>query len=241
MYKRKKVLLAIGIGCVCGLWISGCGRALSKKEAVVISPETVVDEAENIPPESVSGKEPDTHQETVQEEKRDTTAEPEQEETQESLSHNTEEIAPEIRICMVGDILLHDRVEKYALQEDGTYRFDSIFAPVQEEIGEADLAIVNQEVIIGGEELGISGYPCFNAPFAVGDALVDAGFDVVCHGTNHALDKGKQGLLNCLEFWEREYPGIAVLGINETAEDREEIYIYEQQGMKIAVLNYTLG
>lgn len=56
----------------------------------------------------------------------------------------------------------------------------------------ADLALVNQEVILGGEELGISGYPAFNAPYAVGDALVEAGFDVVCHGTNHALDKGKK-------------------------------------------------
>ena len=29
------------------------------------------------------------------------------------------------------------------------------------------LALVNQEVIIGGSELGISGYPCFNADFSL--------------------------------------------------------------------------
>lgn len=149
--------------------------------------------------------------------------------------------APEITIRMVGDILLHDRVSQYARQEDGSYEFNVIFEDLKEEITEADLAIVNQEVIIAGEEFGVTGYPTFNAPFALGDALVDAGFDVVCHGTNHALDKGKKGLLSCLDFWETKYPEIAVVGIYETAEESDEIYIYEQDGIKIAVLNYTYG
>lgn len=105
-----------------------------------------------------------------------------------------------VSIVMVGGILLHTPVEKSALQEEGTYQFESIFEHLSEDIQNADLALVNQEVIIGGEELGISGYPKFNAPYAIGDALVNAGFDVVCHATNHALDRGKEGLLNCLNF-----------------------------------------
>lgn len=147
----------------------------------------------------------------------------------------------EISLIMVGDILLHTRVEEYAVQEDGTYNYDAIFEPMKTEIETADLALVNQEVIIGGEELGVSGYPCFNAPFEMGDALVDAGFDVVCHATNHALDKGKKGLLNCVQFWKEDYPDIAVLGINETVQEQEEIYVYEQDGIRIAILNYTYG
>lgn len=147
----------------------------------------------------------------------------------------------EVSIVMVGDILLHTPVEEAALQEDGTYSFARIFENMKEEIQSADVAIVNQEVIIGGEELGISGYPAFNAPYAIGDALVDAGFDVVCQGTNHALDKGKSGLLNCLDFWQEQYPRIAVLGIHESQEDQDEIYVYEEDGIRIAVLNYTYG
>ena len=148
---------------------------------------------------------------------------------------------PRITIRMVGDILLHDRVAQYAMQEDGSYQFDVIFDDLEEEIAEADLAIVNQEVIIAGKDFRVSGYPNFNAPFELGHALVDAGFDVVCHGTNHALDKGKAGLLSCLDFWEEAYPEIAVLGIYETAEEQDAIYIYEQDGIRIAVLNYTYG
>ena len=147
----------------------------------------------------------------------------------------------EITLVMVGDILLHEPVAESGMREDGTYNFDAVFEKVKDKISEADIALVNQEVILGGSELGITGYPCFNAPYELGDSLVDAGFDVVLHGTNHALDKGKRGLENCLNFWESAYPDIAVLGINESAEAQDEIYIYEQKGIRIAVLNYTYG
>jgi len=148
---------------------------------------------------------------------------------------------PELSLIMVGDILLHTPVEEAALQEDGTYSFDAVFAHMKDEIQKADLAIVNQEVILGGEELGVSGYPAFNAPFAAGDDLVEAGFDVICHGTNHALDKGKKGLLRCLEFWQETYPEVAVLGIHDSQESQDDIYIYEQDEFQIAILNYTYG
>ena len=164
--------------------------------------------------------------------------------TIEATPEATEEVLPEpetISIAMVGDILLHTPVEQSALQEDGSYSFDTIFEHLANDIQAADLAIVNQEVILGGEELGISGYPAFNAPFSVGDALVRAGFDVVCHGTNHALDKGKKGLLNCLNFWKTTYPDTAVLGIHDSQETQDQIYIYEKDDIRIAVLNYTYG
>lgn len=147
----------------------------------------------------------------------------------------------ELILLMVGDILLHTPVEESALQPDGSYRFDEIFANTKESIQSADLALVNQEVILGGAELGISGYPAFNAPFEAGDALVDAGFDVICHSTNHALDKGKKGLLNCTSYWRENHPQIAVLGINDSAEAQSDIYIYEQNGISVAILNYTYG
>ena len=171
-------------------------------------------------------------------------------ESQESVPETTQEQVPEttaapepdsVSVVMVGDILLHTPVEKSALQADGSYVFDTIFENMAADIQAADLAIVNQEVILGGEELGISGYPAFNAPFSVGDALVNAGFDVICHGTNHALDKGKKGLLNCLNFWKETYPDVAVLGIHDSQESQDQLYVYEKDGIRIAVLNYTYG
>lgn len=158
-----------------------------------------------------------------------------------SAEVNEETVPDSLSILMVGDILLHTPVEESALQSDGSYDFTAVFANVKEEIEAADVAIVNQEVILGGEELGISGYPAFNAPYEAGDALVDAGFDVICHATNHALDKGKRGIMNCLDFWQDRYPDIAVLGIYDSEEAQNEIYVCEQNGIRIAVLNYTYG
>lgn len=148
---------------------------------------------------------------------------------------------PNLSLVMVGDILLHTPLAQSGLREDGSYDFTAFFANTKEKIQAADLALVNQEVIIGGADLGVSGYPAFNAPYELGDALVDAGFDVVCHATNHTLDKGKKGAVRCMEFWETNYPEIAVVGVNETAEAQDEIYIYEQDGIRVAILNYTYG
>ncbi len=158
-----------------------------------------------------------------------------------SMEETEPEAATEITLVMVGDVLLHTRVAESGRKEDGGYDFSAVFAHVKEEIEAADLALVNQEVIIGGEELGVTGYPSFNAPYELGDALADTGFDVVLHATNHALDKGKRGILNCLAFWEENYPEMAVLGIHQSQARQEEIYIYEQEGIKVAVLNYTYG
>ena len=153
-----------------------------------------------------------------------------------------DETEPEISLVMVGDILLHTPVSKSGVQEDGSYDFHALFANVKDEIEAADIALVNQEVIIGGTGLGITGYPSFNAPYELGDALVDTGFDVVLHATNHTLDKGKKGLMNCLSFWKDHYPEIAVLGINSSSEEQDNnIFVYEQEGIRIAILNYTYG
>ena len=150
-------------------------------------------------------------------------------------------VQSQVSVAMVGDILLHDRVEQAALDQDGNYDFDFIFSNTRDSISAADLAIVNQEVIIGGRELGVSGYPAFNAPVEIGDALSEAGFDVVCHATNHALDKGKKGLVNTLNYWEDAHPEMTVVGINGTQEQKDRVDIITKNGIRIAILNYTYG
>lgn len=157
------------------------------------------------------------------------------------MSSPEEEQPAEISLIMVGDVLLHTPVAQSGKKEDGTYEFNHLFAHVKDTVSAADLALVNQEVIIGGSELGVSGYPAFNAPYELGDALVDAGFNVILHATNHAMDKGKKGILNCLNYWREQHPERKVLGIYDSEEDADEIFVYEQDGMKLAILNFTYG
>ena len=232
-----KKALSLILAMTCTWSVISCGKNQQEELAVnatlAESKEQAESHTDNNTEESQLAEENDTTKESQPSAENDSTEENKPAEE----NNNTKDI----NIIMVGDILMHTRVEESARQSDGTYDFDPIFSNVEEEIKEADLAIVNQEVIIGGEELGISGYPCFNAPYELGDSLVKAGFDVVCHGTNHALDKGKAGVLNCISFWNNNYPGIAVLGINETEKEQDDIYIYEQDGIKVAVLNYTYG
>ncbi len=146
-----------------------------------------------------------------------------------------------VTLVMVGDMLMHMPVNRSGLKSDGDIDFSHLFTYTEKIIKDADIAIVNQEVMLGGTELGISGYPMFNTYYEVGDALVDAGFDVVLHATNHTMDRGKEGLLNCINFWEENYPSVAYLGIQDTLQEQDEIYVTEQNGIKIAILNYTYG
>ncbi len=156
-------------------------------------------------------------------------------------SQSSEDSADSVSIVMVGDILLHTPVENAAMDDQGNYSFDFIFSNTKGMIKAADVAIVNQEVIIGGKELTVSGYPSFNAPYEIGDALVNAGFDVVCHATNHALDKGKKGITNTIDYWNTRHPAMTVVGIDESQAQKDLVDIIEINGIRIAILNYTYG
>lgn len=146
----------------------------------------------------------------------------------------------QVSLMMIGDDLMHEAVMDSGLQADGSYNYDHLFAHIQEDIDAADVAVINQETILGGAEFGYTGYPMFNSPQEVGDAIAKAGFDVVLHATNHTMDKKYQGVQNTLDFW-KKHPEIMVLGIHESASDQAKIPVIEKNGVKIAMLNYTYG
>lgn len=150
-------------------------------------------------------------------------------------------VQPEVSLVMVGDMLMHTPVNESGVKEDGSINFDHLFTYTGDSIKEADIALVNQETLLGGTELGISGYPRFNTYKELGDALVKTGFDVILHATNHALDRGKEGVLATTAFWQETYPELAVLGMQDNPKKQQEIYVYEKYGMRIAILNYTYG
>lgn len=144
-----------------------------------------------------------------------------------------------IDLMMVGDILGHRSVWESGQEADGSLNYDHFFADIRDDVQAADIAIVNQETILGGTELGLSGYPVFNSPQEFGDAEAAAGFNVVLHATNHAVDQGATGLLNTIHFWEERHPEVTYLGISETKEHYDQIYVFEKDGFRVAVLNYT--
>ncbi len=142
----------------------------------------------------------------------------------------------EIDLIAVGDVLTHMPFNNTYKKGD-TWDYTNAFKNVKDLIQAADIAVVNQETILGGKELGISGYPNFNAPQELGHYLVQAGFNTVLHATNHTLDKGKTGVLNTINFWETNYPNINVLGISDNPDT--PICVADYKGIKVAMLNYT--
>ena len=163
-------------------------------------------------------------------------------ENQQTTQEPTGESDTYVDLMMVGDMLLHDYLQENGLYPDGTYNYDHWFANIASDIQEADLALVNQEVIIGGNEIGIQNYPRFNCRYEVADALAKAGFNVILHATNHTIDQGVTGVENCMNYWDNRYPDVTYLGIHRTYEEyANDIYVYEKNGFRIAILNYTYG
>lgn len=158
---------------------------------------------------------------------------------------STASTATQVDVCMVGDVLLHPSVYTSGEQEDGTYDFTNLFANVSDQVSAADIAMCDQETVLGGTELGLSGYPAFNGPQEVGDAEAAAGFNVILHASNHTLDMGYEGLHSELEFWRTKHPDVTVLGCIDVLSDDpaslDDIYVYEKDGLKVAILNYTYG
>ena len=147
----------------------------------------------------------------------------------------------EVTILMIGDVLVHEGVWRSGEREDGTRDYEHLFAHVADLVAEADVAIVDQETILGGTGLGLSSYPAFNSPQEIGSAEAAAGFDVVLHANNHALDKGMGGIEAELAFWRAEHPEVAVTGMADSEEAADEIALLERGDRRIAVLSYTYG
>jgi len=145
-----------------------------------------------------------------------------------------------INIKMVGDDLIHKAVYEQCKQPDGTYNFDKLFANVKTEIENADIAIINQETILVHDRNKISSYPAFGTPEEIGHAIVNSGFDVVAHATNHTMDKGISGIYNTLSFWKNNYPNITILGIHENDKDSDIRYL-TKNNIKVGFVNYTYG
>lgn len=137
-----------------------------------------------------------------------------------------------------GDILIHDYLYEDVQTADG-YDFSSRVETVAPYLQQQDLVFLNQETPIGGEELGLSGYPTFNAPVEVADLLNDLNADIVNLANNHTLDRSAEGIVKTVENLNER--GIDYVGANVSAEDMERDRIFTVNGIDVGFLAYTYG
>lgn len=143
-----------------------------------------------------------------------------------------------IKIGAIGDILIHDTVYEDAY-DNNIYDFKPMFRNIKNELLEPDLLLANQETILGGVELGLSSYPMFNSPVEVGEALLDAGVDIVSTANNHTLDKSEKGVM--ISISNMEAAGLPYVGSFKNAQDQQKLRILNKYGIKVCYLSYTYG
>ena len=160
-----------------------------------------------------------------------------------TVNESQEKKEPEVKeerlsLIMVGDALLHSSLYRDGYQ-NGTYDFTSQLELIKPEIQKHDLAFYNQESILGGTSIGLSDYPNFNSPQEFGDAMIDAGFNLVSLANNHTMDRGVTAIQNSCDYWKTK--DVLTAGSYCSAEDAEEIKIKEKNGIKYTLLAYTYG
>lgn len=149
-----------------------------------------------------------------------------------------EHVVSRATISVTGDILMHLPVINTGLQADGSYQFNSIFRYLAPYVEQADFAAANLETTLCGTEGGYkySGYPAFNCPDEIVDAIKNAGFDMLLTANNHCYDTGEYGFLRTVRTIRDK--GLLNLGTTDTV-STQKYTIQDINGIRIGMVCYT--
>ena len=143
------------------------------------------------------------------------------------------------RIMANGDLLYHDIIYISAKKADGTYDFHENFEYVKPWLQQADLVLGDFEGTVNKDHY-LAGYPLFNAPGEVMDAIKDAGYQVLDLAHNHILDSQIEGVVSTADAIEKA--GMTPVGVyTHESRDKAPLVIKEVNGIKVAILAYSYG
>ena len=142
-----------------------------------------------------------------------------------------------IKIVATGDILIHQEILDTQYDENtGEYDFNNNFQYVKDILSDADLAIGNLETTLSGYEMFVySGYPSFNSPDSLADAMKNAGFDIIANMNNHCLDRDVSGYHRTRQTLVDK--GFDVIGTRASEDDKRYV-IKDIDGIKVGVISY---
>ena len=140
-------------------------------------------------------------------------------------------------ILIAGDMLVHMPITRSA-KNGNEYNFNYVFNYVRPYVSKADYAIVDLETTLAGTADGreYTGYPDFNNPDALANAVRLTGFDMLLTGNNHCYDYGVYGLKRTLQVIGDA--GLHTLGTTARAEDTK-FAVKDIGGIKIGMISYT--
>lgn len=135
-----------------------------------------------------------------------------------------------------GDIVMHLPIVNSARKPDGSYDFRPIFKSIRPYLNQADLSVAVLETQLDAPGKIYSGYPRFNSPGAIADAILWSGIDLVFLAHNHSLDQGFSGINHTLAYLDKI--GLAYTGCNSSP-TQPKYRIIEKNQIKLAFFSYT--
>ena len=142
-----------------------------------------------------------------------------------------------VTIRSAGDVLIHIPVYQNARKSDGTYDFSHIFTYSKNIISDCDYFVANLETTLGGTNgRSYSGFPRFNSPDSIVDALKGAGVDCLLTANNHTFDTNGSGVLRTIDVIEKA--GLDYTGTRKTTEDKQ-YFTKKISGIKFGFACYT--
>ena len=144
-----------------------------------------------------------------------------------------------IRISFVGDIMCHTSQLENARIGVDSFDFNPSFAEVNLWLADDDLTIGNFETVCAGAEKGYMGYPAFNTPDEIVNALKNNGFDFLVTANNHSMDMHEKGLQRTIRVIDSI--GLGYTGTFSSQADHDSVRVLDLNGISVAILNYTYG
>ena len=152
-----------------------------------------------------------------------------------------------ITFAFTGDILSHtpliNQAKRTAIANSTAetkldYDFRPMFLDIKPLISDVDVAVCHLETPIAPEGEELSTFPLFGVPKEITSAIADAGFDRCSTASNHAYDRGNDGIdatVNALNA-----AGVDQSGMARTPEEIEP-HIFTVKGINLCHLSYTFS
>ncbi len=142
-----------------------------------------------------------------------------------------------VTVVAAGDNLVLGEMLASGQSSGEQWDYSHLYANIADRIKAADLAIVNQETPITSDHSKVSSTAPYAAPSELGDALADAGFDVLTCATEYMAAGGDELMGDTLSY-AAAHPELTIAGVH--AANDSPVRTVEAGGIRIAILNYVI-
>ncbi len=140
-----------------------------------------------------------------------------------------------VTLLFAGDVMAHKKqVDSHKF--GASYDFTGDYKYIKDIVSAADIAVANLETPLSGKG-PYKGYPRFNAPDALAEALFSAGFDIIATANNHIRDQKDAAMKRTASFLNRK--GFTVTGTSPKGGPKYAAV--EKNGIRLGFVNFTVS